>query len=237
MPRVGPSLAERADYYNLGAAARQGLLLPRASARALEQVLLAEPEELRTRARLVGFYFGTRGRSKQERQEFSRGRRNHIMWFIRQIPECKFAGDIYFAGKTGTIANCHKRCFVFNRNRSGLWCELLKGVLKKDRGNAWAHHILWKVGRQPRDRIPELKVMPPARDSLDQLRQSAAEVNLDRDAFHGEKMPPRSAGTLERVLAAHPVDVAARALLLGFYNELEKRQSPQIRSRLYSGIP
>lgn len=243
--RPGPSLAERADYYDLGAAANQGRLLPAASAWALEQALLVNTEDLHTRARLLGYYHTKRGRTNAQREELATARWHHIMWFIQHAPECKFAGDIYFAKSPQDdhgrytrakaawseqmAARPNDRQVAINAALLAIEVEpayavrLLKNILKLDPGNTWAHHVLWKIGRQPRKKIPALKVPVAPPGDFDQLKQVAAATKLDTDTKHGEEMPPQSAGTIAKVVAKHPDDLAARALLAGYYYRRWKR--------------
>jgi hypothetical protein len=104
-----PSYTERADFYDLEYAAKLGKLLPVASAKAFEKVLPFNPDDIVSRARLLGHYWKYYGEGASlldeasgvagtySAQDLLVNRTEHILWFVHNAPDCIFAGDYYLS--------------------------------------------------------------------------------------------------------------------------------------------
>jgi hypothetical protein len=74
-----------------------GRLLPEASAKGLEKALAVNTEDLVSRARLLGYYHN-RVKGRSAGSVLAAGAKTrHILWFIKNVPDCKFAGDFIFS--------------------------------------------------------------------------------------------------------------------------------------------
>jgi hypothetical protein len=242
-----PTITERADYYNLGEAANQGRDLPHTSAQALECALAINTEDIVNRARLLGYYAQLHQTRTSEDAESVDAKLNHILWFLENAPDCKFAGDSAF------LINREKFPKHYQRAReawlkqvkayatvyqvainAAMFCifdepvvskRLLKLVSDEDRKNPWAYRLLNKLNGK-REEIPTLKEhLPPTGFDYTKSRLHADKSFLDTVVFHGSRMPPCAAHTLEMVLAKFPDDVSARVELIGFYSERWKREN------------
>lgn len=75
-----------APAQDLGREATQGRSLSAAQAATLEARLLDNPQDLRARARLVGYYHASRHADPRRHTE-------HVLWFIRNAPESEVLGS------------------------------------------------------------------------------------------------------------------------------------------------
>lgn len=240
-PRI-PTLTERADYYNLGAAAEQGRLLPTVSAAALEDALQQNPLDVYTRARILG-YFSKRKSMRDRRREIDR-KVIQILWFIENVPACIFAGDKYLAVDSKLFPKQYallKRAwklavssqplisqikiyaamFAIDHDRD-LSTSLLRSVLRKSPRNIWAKELLKYLGEETKGSVERLQVAPATFD-LEKFRSYVNKEQVERNLFIGAQMPPLSAKTLERVLISSQFDCHSRTELIGFYNERWER--------------
>lgn len=240
-PKI-PTLTERADYYNLGAAAEQGRLLPTVSAAALEDALQQNSLDLYTRARLLG-YFSKRKSQRDRRREIDR-KVIQILWFIENVPACIFAGDKYLAVDSKLFPKQYallKRAwklaissqprnlqikinaalFAIDHDRR-LSTKLLRSVLRESPKNFWAKELLKYLGEGNGSSVEKLQVAPDAFD-LEKFRSYANKHQVERNLFIGAQMPPLSAKTLEKVLVGSQFDCHSRTELIGFYNARWKR--------------
>lgn len=93
-----PSITKRADFYDLEYAAKLGSYLPAASAKALEQIIPLNPNDVISRARLMGYYWARNsGSTDGLNADQLQSRCDQTLWFIRNAPDCVFLGDNYFA--------------------------------------------------------------------------------------------------------------------------------------------
>lgn len=232
-----PTLTERADYYNLEEAARQGLLLPDASALALEEILGVNDQDIVTRARLLGYYAKTR-KSKRDSERLALNRAKHILWFIKNAPDCKFASDKYFAIDRAKNANLYTEVksaweHIISRNSAPTQALVNAAIFlfgeEPDEGERIARSVLT---REPQNRwARRLLMMPagyePAEKTFDSVAMTAQadEEYLDRLVSLGQSLPPISVETLEEVLNEFPDDLSARAELVGHYHERYQREN------------
>ena len=236
-----PSVTERADFYNLEYAAKLGKLLPAASARALEKVLPHNPQDLVTRARLLGhywiFYKDMRAKQSAANQQRCKLRCDHILWFVENAPDCVFAGDYYLCcdpGKdkkhynrikaawrkqiksTPSCAQTHVNfaLFLFEHEPNSAR-TLLRRVLQLEPLNEWALALLPTLGPFDGQSLPL-----PADLSAEQLPPSINQRMRDAEKmtlswttiFSG--ISQATVDTLESVLKLDPFDLWARVDIL-----------------------
>src|SRR5438874_11689615 len=72
-------------------ATRQGYSLTASQAQRLEEQLQANPEDLTSRAKLLGYWF-SRGRQDAGLQTAITARRRHILWMIANHPDSELCG-------------------------------------------------------------------------------------------------------------------------------------------------
>jgi hypothetical protein len=82
------STPQPAEVYGL---IRQGLKLPETEAQALEKQLLADPNDLSARIKLLSYYSTRQFQSKEARG----ARQGHVLWIIEHAPENEIAGTPY----------------------------------------------------------------------------------------------------------------------------------------------
>ncbi len=87
---MGSSLGEQPqpDPYDDTTAGSQ---LGAKEARDLEAAVAKQPDDLSSRTKLLGYYFGSRPKSDEARQK----QRNHVLWIIRNRPEAVILGLPY----------------------------------------------------------------------------------------------------------------------------------------------
>ena len=238
MPITIPSITERADYYDLDQAAAQGFMLPEISAAALEQALIYNPEDLITRARLLGYYSIKKTRSTKIRRAINEARFNHIIWFIENAPDCVFAGNTYLSvSKTNDQDHYSKivsawsvavkknpqpqtrinfALFLSQHDKSRA-ITVLKKLLRDAPANPWPAAIL---------RAIDPKFKPPAlqRQAVSTVTGTPLDDNETMTRLmNGASMPSESVELLRTVLAAQPRDLAARTELIGQLKARAKR--------------
>jgi hypothetical protein len=248
VPAYVPSLTERADYYDLSAAAEHGRFLPDVSAEALEEILGVNEEDLYSRARLLGYYYKQKSTSASKLRRIADQRTNHILWFIEHACDCKFAGDLYLAMSKNQFADhyrsikkawlrqirAHKdhvqttinaAMFTFKEEPS-VSIELLNSGMRKHRSNPWVNALLRKLD-QPALALSDMihQVATPDGFDHEKWRLHANKLYLHNMLWHGTSMPPLSAHTLETVVSTYPFDLNARAELVGHYHERWKRNN------------
>lgn len=248
-----PSLTERANHYDLKGAAEQGLLLADVSAVLMEEALLSNEYDLSNRARLLAYYYYF-ARGNEEREK---ARIGHILWFIRNIPACAFAGDVYLSVDKAKYKTSYQIVkAAWKRQMSQVDCDvqtkinaaiflwefdsaearkILKTLEKRCPGNEWVRALLG------RNRLE----VTNAFDTIDstkliELLQFANE-HLQSQSSMGSTMPPISAETLETVVSRHPEDLCSRASLIGYYVARVERKNilgcdPYASSRLASHL-
>lgn len=235
-----PSLSERADYYDLETIAKKGFMLPRASAMGLEEALLVNSEDVVTRARMLGYYSVLRPKDQEDRKRIATLRLNHVLWFIQNAPDCKFAGDTYLSfdkeknaveydktkrawfkqaeERSAAIQTTVNAAMFFFKPEPTLSKRLLKGIAKTDPDNAWVRTLLAKLdGRRVGPICNRLPERPASDFDYAAWQRRADQLFLDYGLRYGEKMQACSIENLEKVLARHPEDMAARAELVGYY--------------------
>jgi len=245
MDAIGlPSITDLADTYQLEELARQADVLSPVSAAIMEEILEQNPLDLLNRARLLGFYYRYywRRRTKFAKQ-YRENRTKHILWFIENAPDCRFAGDTYFSvDKQGDEQNYskvtaawHQRvkearnrqvsinaALFFFRHEPNTCLKLLGPILKMDPSNAWALEIanlLESTTKSERtDDFSDLASAVPE-DEIKNLTAVCDSSYLRQALTSGEFLSPISERTLNRVVSAYPSDVTARAELLGFYGK------------------
>jgi hypothetical protein len=79
-PRPDP-IEEAMAGYRLGAK----------EAEELEAAVAKQPDDLSSRTKLLGYYFGNRPKSDAARQK----QRNHVLWIIKNRPEAEILGMPY----------------------------------------------------------------------------------------------------------------------------------------------
>ena len=243
-PLQYPSLSERAEFYDLEGAAKQGLLLPRVSMLALEDALLVNELDLITRARVLGYYSKKTVRENEQKQK-TPDRLKHILWLIENVPDCTFAGNVYLAvdkqlhpkafktikeawqqqiSKYPQGAQIKINAAMFAFEHEPRFCkQLLHQVLRDNPDNLWAPRLLAKLdGKRHKLTLKRLDTRPENFDR-EAWRAHADELHLETLAFHGAHMPPISAKTLEEVISLDVRDLSARAELIGYYSRRWKR--------------
>jgi len=93
-----PTKTDLADFYPLESLAKQGDVLSRISAEILEDILETNQDDIANRARLLGYYARCcvkRNTSSQNQK--TKLRTNHILWFIENAPDSRFASDKFFS--------------------------------------------------------------------------------------------------------------------------------------------
>jgi len=239
-----PSLTERAEYYDLEKAARQGLLLPYASSLGLEDALIYNESDLITRARLLGYYSKKMPAGHKDKRLSNRT--NHILWFIQNVPDCKFAGNDYLkidrkmhleqfeevkrswseaiAERPDNVQiKINTAMFLF-QDETTTSVQILRSILKDSPANSWAIRLMKLHGHKYDYSFADIDKAPP-NFNLEKWRIYADQIHLDTMVFDGEYMPPDAAQTLEAVLAKYPEDINARAELIGYYHRRWKRQN------------
>jgi len=238
-----PPLKNLASLLDLEAAAKQGDLLSPESAEVIERALVINALDLINRARLLGFYKRRLARRRHKNTPLYESRQiTHILWYIKNIPECAFCSDDYFAVKSPKAYGYQKVASAWRasvRQHSGdvqvlinaavffLTCEpdvatkLAQSALKIDQQNSWASSILNSLNSSRRskgDGLYDLTevVHVPDKTALKLLkdRQSA----FLHDSFRC-KLSEASVRTLTCLLKKYPTDVNARANLIAYYGE------------------
>lgn len=238
MPIAVPSITERADYYDLERAARQGFMLPEISAAALEKALVHNPEDLITRARLLGYYSIKKTRSAKLRSAINEARFNHIIWFIENAPDCVFAGDTYLGTSKTTDQEHYSEIvsawsdavqnnpqaqtrinfalFLSQHNKSRA-ITALKELHRDVPSNPWPASILRAID-------PKFKSLASRRQAVSTVVN--APLNDSETLTHlldGAFMPSESVESLRKVLAVRPHDLPARTELIGRLKARAKR--------------
>ncbi len=237
-----PSLTERANFYQLGFAARLGCILPAASAMALEGALQMNEYDLVTRARLLGYY--SRKFTTANRQSRAEGKLRHILWFIENASASTFAGDTYFSVDKKAYPHIYSQIkaawqrriesdlahpqtvvnfAMFLRTGEPKECERLLQSIPQCPTNLWANRLLLHLENAAVTRL--LPTIPTASQDFDfEAWQGFADgIPLNFLGFHGRSLPPLSVLTLEEVVERFPEDITARAELIGYYSDRWKR--------------
>lgn len=232
-----PSLTERADYYDLEGAAKQGLMLPHSSALAFEEALAQNEEDLISRARMLGYY--SLHNLFKNRVETAAAHLNHVLWFIKNAPGCKFAGDTYLAvdqqkspenyrvvrkawlaaiklEENSSQISINAALFFFDQDPSQS-LKLVKSVLKREPDNVWAKALISRLTGDEKSRS-NATAAHSINDAVSQYKAEELK-HLDTCSRRGKGMPPISAANLEKVVSKFPRDITARAELLGYYRE------------------
>ena len=232
-----PSLTDRGDHYDLEKCSEQGLLLPDVSADALEEILILNEFDLMSRARLMGYY--SKSGNPSHRTRFSENKLKHIIWFINNAPDCKFAGDIYFQfdrkkhpelyskiksawtqqidAKPASLQIKINASLFSLHSEPGWSLRIARSALRQDAKNLWIGRILQTLEKPNKKSSIVPTLVSTSNIDLEKWRKLADRSYLETHVFNGERMPPLSAKTLETVLAKYPDDLSARAELLGFY--------------------
>jgi hypothetical protein len=246
---IEPSLTDLADMYELEAAARQADVLSPISAGILEEVLRSNQLDIINRARLLGFYYRHYwNRRSSFAKQYRMRRVSHILWFIENAPDCRFAGDTYLSvDKKGDHNNYAivsrawqaslkkvgqnnqvriNAALFFFRYEPRISMSLLQPILSADPTNAWALAIT-----QLLDPVSQEIAAGKVKDILADVSiadavhwQGLCDQSFLRHAFNeGARLSPVSVRTLRAVLSVHPSDVTARAELLAFYSHRSNR--------------
>jgi hypothetical protein len=83
--------AQQANTTSYVSVAREGYRLSKAEAEALEAELVNSPNDLRARAKILGFYFRGPARAIYGPAAAIVSRRNHILWLVRHHPASELA--------------------------------------------------------------------------------------------------------------------------------------------------
>src|ERR1700722_13341698 len=164
-----PQLWVLADLYDLELAAKQAEVLSPVSAEIFEEALKLNSLDLVNRARLLGFYYRLYWKRLTPRyRKFRENRTRHILWFIQNMPQCRFAGDLYFyinklsdrdnyASVEAAWTNALRRtgdlqvrinAALFQYKHDQDKCrKLLSEVLLRSPQNAWADALMHRLPR------------------------------------------------------------------------------------------
>jgi len=238
---ISVSFKERADYYEMEYAAKLGGLLPDASAKAFEKVLLLNPNDLVNRARLLGYYWKyykqlVASSIKPDPEKCAK-RVEHILWFIENASGCIFAGNFYFACDPNKDPDSYKKVKSAweNQLKHDLNCSqsrvnfafylldhdpkfatnLLLEVRQIEPLNEWALSLLHILGHETGLVLP-LPIYNPESQLADEILESrvnSTEQMLDHWSF-GSAITKSTVDTQELVLKKDHLDIWARLDIL-----------------------
>jgi hypothetical protein len=242
-------LLEQADYLPLShdAWTSSAEITSKEIALKFEQALEKKPMELRTRVKLLGFYTELYGdlddRQATINKEEADHRLPHILWFIENLPACRFAGSgnmlihkvqdsvNYATAKAAWLEQIRKNpddaMVAINAATFLFWWDrpkaksIINDCLKNDSTNLWARDMLLNIqGKQTRIEIPEQESGLDESDErikqITTLTELADHIDLTSDSVEGARMMPAQITALQQTIQQNPNDLRARARLLGF---------------------